>query len=50
MKKVQHPTGGIVSEILVHNGDTVEAGQVVMRLDDTQARANIGLLHARWRS
>ena len=46
VKKVQHPTGGIVSEILVRNGDTVEAGQVVMRLDDTQARANIGLLHA----
>lgn len=46
VKKVQHPTGGIVSEILVQNGDTVEAGQVVMRLDDTQARANIGLLHS----
>lgn len=46
VKKVQHPTGGIVAEIPVRNGDTVEAGQVVVRLDDTQARANIGLLHS----
>jgi len=45
VKKVQHPTGGIVSEILVRNGDVVEAGDVLVRLDDTQARANIGLLH-----
>lgn len=46
VKKVQHPTGGIVSEILVQNGDRVDAGDVLVRLDDTQARANIGLLHA----
>ena len=28
IKKVQHPTGGVVSQILVKNGDTVKAGDV----------------------
>lgn len=30
---VQHPDGGIVAEILVREGDTVEAGDVLIRLD-----------------
>ncbi len=29
VKKVQHPTGGIVGEILVKEGDTVQEGQIV---------------------
>ena len=44
VKKVQHQTGGIVSQLLVREGDHVEAGEVVVRLDDTQARANLGIL------
>ena len=32
---VQHPDGGVVGEILAKDGDTVEAGQVLLRLDDT---------------
>jgi HlyD family secretion protein len=44
IKKVQHPTGGIVAEIPVKNGDRVKAGEVVLRLDDTQARANLGIV------
>ncbi|SFE32663.1 HlyD family type I secretion periplasmic adaptor subunit [Roseivivax sediminis] len=32
---VQHPDGGVVSEILVDEGDTVEAGDVLIRLDPT---------------
>lgn len=43
-KKVQHPTGGVVGEILVKNGTKVEAGDVVLRLDDTQARTNVGII------
>ena len=35
VKKVQHPTGGVVGEILVKEGDTVTEGQIVMRLDET---------------
>ena len=44
VKKVQHPTGGIVGEILVRNGDRVQAGDVVVRLDDTITRANLAII------
>ena len=44
IKKVQHPTGGIVGEIRVKNGDHVQAGQIVIRLDDTQTRAALGII------
>ena len=44
VKKVQHPTGGVVAEIDVHDGDRVKAGQVVIRLDDTVARATVGVV------
>ena len=43
-KKVQHPTGGVVGAILVKNGDSVRAGDVVARLDPTQARASLGIV------
>lgn len=38
-KVVQHPYGGTVKEILVQDGDSVEVGQVLVRLEDTAARA-----------
>jgi HlyD family secretion protein len=44
IKKVQHPAGGIVAQIPVKNGDAVKAGDTVLRLDDTQARANLGIV------
>ena len=44
IKKVQHPTGGIVAEINVKNGNVINAGDVVISLDDTQARANLGIV------
>jgi HlyD family secretion protein len=40
VKKVQHPTGGIVGELLVKEGDRVKQGDVLVRLDSTQARAS----------
>ncbi len=43
-KKVQHPTGGVVKEILVQDGSEVEEGQVLVRLDDTVPRATLGVL------
>ena len=43
-KKVQHAQGGIVSEIFVRNGSRVAAGEVVVRLDGTQARATLGII------
>src|SRR5689334_9190279 len=39
VKKVQHPTGGIVGQLFVRDGDHVKAGDVLLRLDDTQTRA-----------
>jgi HlyD family secretion protein len=44
IKKLQHSTGGIVSELLVREGDRVTAGQVVIRLDETQTRANFEMV------
>lgn len=46
-KKVQHKTGGIVKSISVSNGDHVEAGQVIVTLDDTTTRANLAIVRAR---
>jgi HlyD family secretion protein len=43
-KKVQHAQGGIVSGIMVKNGSQVVAGDVLIRLDDTQARASVGII------
>ncbi len=41
VKKVQHPTGGVVGEINVKDGDTVKAGDILIRLDETVTRANL---------
>lgn len=40
-KTVQHLEGGIVNSIQVEDGDHVEAGDVLMVLDDTQARSQL---------
>jgi HlyD family secretion protein len=44
VKKVQHPTGGVVGELLAHDGDVVKAGQIVVRLDDTVTKANLAIV------
>ncbi len=44
VKKIQHLTGGIVGELLVKEGDRVEAGQVLLRLDGTTVRANLSIV------
>ena len=44
VKKVQHPTGGVVAELRVRDGDIVSANDVVIRLDDTQTRANLAIV------
>jgi HlyD family secretion protein len=43
-KKVQHPTGGVVAELNVRDGDQVKLGDVVIKLDDTQTRANLQIV------
>ncbi|WP_262029017.1 HlyD family type I secretion periplasmic adaptor subunit [Microvirga sp. Mcv34] len=44
VKKVQHPTGGVVGEIHARDGDRVRAGDIVIRLDETVARANLAMV------
>eukprot|EP00873_Tetraselmis_striata_P031948 jgi/Tetstr1/452212/TSEL_039248.t1 len=39
IKVVQHPHGGIVREIAVREGDFVTAGQLLIRLEDAEIRA-----------
>lgn len=47
-KTVQHLTGGIVKEILVHEGSLVTEGQPVARLDDAAAKANFEAVRQRY--
>lgn len=47
VSQVQHPFGGVVAEILVREGDRVEAGQPLARLDPTQARTNLQIVDKR---
>lgn len=44
VKKIQHPSGGVVGELPVKEGDRVRRGDVVLRLDGTQVRANLGMV------
>jgi HlyD family secretion protein len=44
VKKVQHPTGGVVGEVRVRDGDRVTAGDILVRLDETVTRANLAIV------
>jgi HlyD family secretion protein len=44
VKKVQHPTGGVVGEVRAHDGDVVKAGDVLVRLDDTVTKASLAIV------
>jgi HlyD family secretion protein len=44
VKKVQHPYGGIIGQLLVRDGDRVRQGDIVVRLDDTVTRANLAIV------
>lgn len=45
-QSVQHPYGGVVNSILVAEGDAVSAGEVLLRLDDTEPKARYQTLAA----
>ncbi|MEA2848233.1 MAG: rane fusion protein type secretion system, partial [Rhodospirillaceae bacterium] len=44
VKKVQHPTGGVVGEVRARDGDLVKAGDVGVRLDDTVTKASLAIV------
>lgn len=46
-KLIQHLEGGIIAELNAANGDIVKAGKVLVRLDDTQAKAQLDLIQNR---
>ena len=52
VKKVQHPTGGVVGEVLARDGDIVKSGDILVRLDDTVTKASLAIvtknLDAQW--
>ena len=43
-KRIQHGEGGVVKEILVHDGSPVKAGDILVRLDETRAGAAHGVV------
>jgi HlyD family secretion protein len=44
IKKVQHPTGGVVGQLNVREGQRVTAGEIVVTLDDTMTRTSLGVV------
>jgi HlyD family secretion protein len=44
IQKVQHPTGGVVGKLFVHDGDHVKAGQILIQLDETVTQANLAIV------
>lgn len=47
-KAIQHPTGGVVGEILVKEGDAVKAGQPLVKMNDIQARAQADIARVQY--
>ena len=44
VRRIQHPAGGVVAEIRVRDGARVKAGDLLVRLDETHARASLALI------
>lgn len=47
-KTVQHLTGGIIKELKVHEGQSVQAGDVLFTLDDTASKARFDEVRQRY--
>lgn len=48
VQPVQHLEGGIVSAVLIEEGEAVKEGQVLIAMDDTAARSELETLQARY--
>jgi protease secretion system membrane fusion protein len=47
-KTVQYPQSGIVQDILVKDGDRVKAGQVLVRMNDVQAKSALEMSRSQY--
>ncbi|MBB4233357.1 HlyD family type I secretion periplasmic adaptor subunit [Rhizobium mongolense] len=47
IKPVQHQTGGTVGKVFIKDGDRVQAGQILVHLDDARTRANLAIVSKR---
>lgn len=47
-KTIQHLEGGIVEKILVEDGDHIDAGDVLLILDDTQSRSQLQIVESEY--
>src|SRR5690606_4212322 len=45
---VQHPDGGVVTEILIHDGENVTAGQPLIRLDGTLLDTELAIVEGQY--
>jgi HlyD family secretion protein len=45
---VQHLSGGVIEAIFVRDGDTVEAGDVLVELDGDTLRSELGIVEGQW--
>lgn len=45
---VQHPDGGVVSEILIHDGESVTTGQPLIRLDGTLLNTELAIVEGQY--
>lgn len=46
LKTIQHRDGGIIGELAVREGDVVRAGQILMRLEDAQTKAELSIVRS----
>jgi HlyD family secretion protein len=44
IKKIQYPAGGVIEKIQAHDGMRVKEGDLLVRLDETQLRANLQVI------
>ena len=47
-KTIQHSTGGVVDKVLVKEGQTVKAGDVLVKLNTTKSNADLNIVRSQW--
>ncbi len=45
---IQHPTGGVVGEIFVSEGDVVKAGDIVVRFDSSDLKSELAIIESQY--